>query len=286
MEPIQQTHRRDYFRFTAPMRDVTRIMARRNASPCARNVLVLDLQADTGPEVEIESRAVPVVPYPTAVGDLVALITEPSEDAKAEGGEISLLLPREPFDRVADEQGVERIDALSLAAGSAVGDTTVSNLGDCLTHAAHQATGSEVVVSQIRQALTVHLAQTYGGLHPPETRASGGLAPWQLCLARNTFDQHLDGSFSLKTLARECGLSCSYFARAFARSTGLPPHRWLQQRRIEAAKEMMRDPRLSLAEIALACGFADQSHFTRIFSKACAVTPGSWRRSRAVAAQL
>ena len=281
IESIQQTQRRDYFQFTAPMRDVMRIMARRNASPRARAGLVLDLQAGAGPEVEIESRAIPVVAYSVAAGDLIALITEPAEDAEAEGGKIDLFLPRAPFDKVADEQGAERIEALKLGAGSAVGDATVASLRDCLRHATHPATANAVVVGQIHQALTVHLAQTYGGLRPPAARASGGLAPWQLRLARNTFDRHLDGSFSLTALARECLLSRSYFSRAFTRSTGLTPHRWLVRRRIEVAKEMMDDQRLSLAEIALACGFADQSHFTRNFSKACGTTPGSWRRSQA-----
>jgi helix-turn-helix protein len=56
------------------------------------------------------------------------------------------------------------------------------------------------------------------------------------------------------------------------------PHRWLMERRIEKAKQLLTDTTLSLAEIAIACGFADQSHFTRAFSRTAHSSPGAWRR--------
>jgi AraC family transcriptional regulator len=55
----------------------------------------------------------------------------------------------------------------------------------------------------------------------------------------------------------ECRLSASHFSRAFRRNTGAAPHRWLMTRRVEVAKEKLRDGRLSLSDVALACGFAD-----------------------------
>jgi hypothetical protein len=50
------------------------------------------------------------------------------------------------------------------------------------------------------------------------------------------------------------------------------------ERRIEKAKQLLTDTTLSLAEIAMACGFADQSHFTRVFSRTTHASPGAWRR--------
>ena len=61
--------------------------------------------------------------------------------------------------------------------------------------------------------------------------------------------------------------------RAFKRSTGVPPYRWLTKLRIERAKELLKDPRCELADIAQLCGFVDQSHFTRVFSRS-----EGWRR--------
>jgi AraC-like DNA-binding protein len=68
---------------------------------------------------------------------------------------------------------------------------------------------------------------------------------------------------SLHRLAAEFGLSARHFTRAFRQSTVLSPHRWLIQHRVERARELLADRRLSLTEFALICGFADQSHFTR-----------------------
>jgi AraC family transcriptional regulator len=65
----------------------------------------------------------------------------------------------------------------------------------------------------------------------------------------------------------------------------VPPHRghgaanWLLKHRIEVAKEKLHDRRLSLSEVALACGFADQSHLTRVFTRTVGVNPGAWRRA-------
>lgn len=61
-------------------------------------------------------------------------------------------------------------------------------------------------------------------------------------------------------------------------STGVPPYRWLTKLRVERAKELLKDPRCELADIALLCGFVDQSHFTRVFSRSEGYSPGRWRR--------
>jgi AraC family transcriptional regulator len=63
----------------------------------------------------------------------------------------------------------------------------------------------------------------------------------------------------------------------------MTPHEWLQTCRVERAKDMMMAADLSLAEVALACGFADQSHFTRIFTRKTGSTPGAWKRLRRAA---
>ena len=83
----------------------------------------------------------------------------------------------------------------------------------------------------------------------------------------------------LKDVARECRLSVSHFSRAFRRTVGVAPHHWLVTRRIEVAKEKLRNTRLSLSDVALACGFADQSHLTRVFTGRVGVSPGAWRRA-------
>ncbi|WP_072819574.1 helix-turn-helix domain-containing protein [Bradyrhizobium erythrophlei] len=66
----------------------------------------------------------------------------------------------------------------------------------------------------------------------------------------------------------------------FRQSTGYPPHRWLLQRRIERAQDLLLNSDKTLAEIARCCGFFDPSHLTRAFSQTVGSSPGLWRRSR------
>ena len=128
-------------------------------------------------------------------------------------------------------------------------------------------------------AVGVHVAQTYGGMRPVARPARGGLAPWQERRAKEVLSANLDGGVPLKEVARECRLSVSHFSRAFRRTMGVAPHNWLVTRRIEVAKEKLRYSRLSLSDVALACGFADQSHLTRVFTGMVGVSPGAWRRA-------
>jgi AraC family transcriptional regulator len=90
--------------------------------------------------------------------------------------------------------------------------------------------------------------------------------------------EHAAEDLALEELAALVSLSAKHFARAFRQSTGMPPHRWLIERRIDRAKALLTEAGLNLAEIALACGFADQSHFTATFRKIVGATPGSFRR--------
>jgi AraC-like DNA-binding protein len=116
--------------------------------------------------------------------------------------------------------------------------------------------------------------------------ARGGLAPWQLKRAEALMSENLSVQVPLGQVAEECGLSVRHLARAFRQSTGVPPHRWLLDRRVERAKELLPDSKLSLSDVALACGFGDQSHFTRTFTAAVRLSPGLWRRLQSAPSPL
>ncbi len=106
----------------------------------------------------------------------------------------------------------------------------------------------------------------------------GGLAPWQLRRATEYMTEHLADPVSLKELAGQTGLSPSRFGRAFKSSMGITPHRWQMNLRIMEARELLGEGKLSQAEIALATGFAEQSHFSRVFREVVGVPPGAWQR--------
>jgi transcriptional regulator GlxA family with amidase domain len=106
------------------------------------------------------------------------------------------------------------------------------------------------------------------------------LAPWQLRKVTDFMRAHLAETLQLSELAAISGLSTSHFSRAFKGSTGLPPYRWHLNLRVEQARAMLTDATASLAEVACATGFADQSHFTRTFSKIVGTSPGALRREQ------
>jgi AraC family transcriptional regulator len=79
-------------------------------------------------------------------------------------------------------------------------------------------------------------------------------------------------------LAKQVRLSVSSFSRAFKVSMSTTPHKWQLSERILTAQIMLSEGTSSLAEVALATGFAEQSHFARVFKEMVGVTPGTWQR--------
>jgi len=96
-------------------------------------------------------------------------------------------------------------------------------------------------------------------------------------MARERIDDDPAATLTLSTLAADAGLSRYQFLRAFTRLTGLPPHAYLLQRRVQLARRFVRGG-LPLAEAAAASGFADQSHMTRCFVRSLGLTPGAYAR--------
>ena len=130
----------------------------------------------------------------------------------------------------------------------------------------------------IAAAVSIHLACTYGGAKITTHR--GGLSPWQERRAKEMLASNLGDGVALADLAKACGLSVGHFARAFKKTTGHPPHRWLLMQRLERSETLLLTTRKPLRDIATECGFADHSHFTRVFSRMVGTAPGDWRRQK------
>ncbi|MBU8540637.1 helix-turn-helix domain-containing protein [Falsiroseomonas tokyonensis] len=112
----------------------------------------------------------------------------------------------------------------------------------------------------------------------PVAVPQGGLAAWQVRRATAYMMDNLDSEIGLAELSALVGLSPTHFCTAFRRSTGLPPHAWLTEARMERAKALLADPRLSLTEIAQTVGYGGQSAFGAAFRRATGTTPRAWRR--------
>jgi len=106
-----------------------------------------------------------------------------------------------------------------------------------------------------------------------------GLLLWQEERAKSYLEDHIGEPLAMQELARLFGMSVQHFSRCFKASTGMPPYRWLLKRRIECAKELLRNSALTLADVSFECGFTEQSHFANRFRKEVGMTPGAWRHA-------
>jgi transcriptional regulator GlxA family with amidase domain len=93
-------------------------------------------------------------------------------------------------------------------------------------------------------------------------------------------ESNITQRMAIEELARLVSLSTSHFSRAFKVSFGVTVHRYVMQKRVEAAQRLMLDTPQELSSIAVGCGMSDQSHLTRWFRRVVGETPASWRRAR------
>ncbi|MGO4714397.1 AraC family transcriptional regulator [Bradyrhizobium sp. 2TAF24] len=192
---------------------------------------------------------------------------------------VQYYIPRTALDEFAHEHGAKPIATLKWTRDER--DPTVSALSALLLTAVQQErTTNQLFVDQVGLSLLAHFAQTYGGLRARDAAVQGGLAPWQERRAKEIMRARFSSPLTIADIAAECRLSPSYFARSFKCTTGIAPHEFLSRMRIDEAKRLLLTTKLPLADIALICGFVDQSYFTRVFTRNVGTSPGAWRRAR------
>jgi AraC family transcriptional regulator len=194
---------------------------------------------------------------------------------------IRIHLPQTAIDSMAYEKGLSRVGGLQ-AKNLGQDDAILYHLALIVRPAIlNSVQVTTAFVEYIALALHDHVVYSYGGLQRG-VHATGGLAPWQIRRACDFIEANLAEDPSIAVLSQECGISASYFARAFRVSLGMTPHQWITRRRIEHAKSLMAQSAESLAQISVMCGFVDQSHLGRHFLRQEGVSPAQWRRQRQV----
>ena len=192
-----------------------------------------------------------------------------------------LYIPRAAFDRAV----VEALDAdparIELTERVYFRDPVIEGLvRTCMLGFDWDETADRVALGHTGRALISTLVSRFTNRDPRATRAEGGLSPVARRRLEAYVDAHLDAPLTIDDLAREAGLSPFHFARAFKRTMGEGPHRFVTRGRIERARELLASG-LPPAETALACGFSGQSHFTQRFREFTGTTPGAFVRAGA-----
>jgi AraC family transcriptional regulator len=190
---------------------------------------------------------------------------------------VQLYLPRPMLDRVARE--ADTTTSTELLERTAHPDPITSRL---ILTAADAMEGNGALDAlfrhQLIELLATRVLAAHTGSPPPFQPTMGGLSPKVLLRAIERLRSDSDSDVSLAALASEAGLSRFHFCRAFKESTGLSPHAWLRQYRLEQAMNMLRDTDASIVSVAVELGYASQTAFAAAFRKLTGETPSDWRR--------
>jgi AraC family transcriptional regulator len=141
------------------------------------------------------------------------------------------------------------------------------------------ADASARLYAEALSAVLAHEIIRYDDGAPLLPRTRGGLAGWQQRRIVEFIEEHLADDLPLATLSGLAQLSPYHFAREFKRSFGVPPHRYHSNRRIERARALLANSKVSVAEVALEVGFSGSSAFAATFRRATGQTPTDYRRS-------
>jgi len=139
--------------------------------------------------------------------------------------------------------------------------------------------GSDIMFESLARVFLVKLIQKYGEDRTDEIAFSSSFTAKHYKRVLDFVAAHFGQPIRIEDMAHEAGLSASHFSRLFKSVIGDSPYQFLMRYRIERAEDLMLDPSKPLIDVALACGFSDQPHLTRIFKQQKGVTPKAWRKS-------
>ncbi|MEQ1885631.1 MAG: AraC family transcriptional regulator [Bryobacteraceae bacterium] len=135
-------------------------------------------------------------------------------------------------------------------------------------------------IDSLAQMMAVHLASQHCSRVPRSSapQAANSLPSWKMRRLVDFIESNLESDLSLEKMAAEVGISPLYLPRAFKSAFGQSPHQYVLSRRIERAKELLRNTNDPVVEIALSCGFSSQSHLANWFSRVVGATPATYRK--------
>ena len=167
---------------------------------------------------------------------------------------------------------------VQLRPGPAVGDQFIPALSQALVQLlSRDDRASDLLAESIGLTLATHLVQTYAFTVACNVQPRGRLAPRKLRMLDEFIDANLEHAISLAEMAELLEMSVFHFAHCFKGTSGISPYRYVLRRRIHKAQSLLCDRRLAVSEVALRCGFSNQSHFTETFRRLTGTAPRHYR---------
>lgn len=179
---------------------------------------------------------------------------------------------------VAGEIRPERVEILD---NFGTRDPQIEQLGlSLLSELECEGFGGRLYAESLASALAVHLLRRYSTAGAAVQPTATVLPSFKLRRATEYINDNLGRNLALSEIARTLAMSSYHFARVFKQTTGVAPHHYLIERRVESAKSLLRETDLSITEIAHRVGCTNQSHFSMLFHRATAMTPSMFRQQR------
>lgn len=214
-------------------------------------------------------------------GDLILFNPDQAHDGQKgapEGfGYAMLYVPTQAIDDLRDRQA--GIDFVPYFGQSVVRDAAVAQAFARTVGSVGQA-GESLRADELMRGLLTNLLMRQGERRTDARPLSASAQ--RMARVRDCLQANYAQDIGIDELAAQAGVSRAHLTRAFSRQFGVLPHVYLNAVRLHRAREAMR-PGRSLADVAAACGFADQSHFTRRFKGAMGLTPAQWMRQMSAA---
>lgn len=240
----------------------------------------LQLRSITKHELWLDGHSVPVSPISAVTTHIYDLERDPVCYTDQPFHDLFFYIPRAALSELSEDLGTGPVSDLVVQEGIFIDDPIVRGLGKALHPLLrHGIPHEQLFVDHIMLALRAHILGAYKGAKFKRTPKIYGLSATHERTVKEMMQEHLREGITLQAMADACNLSVSSLIRGFRRSTGLTPHQWLIEQRLDTATQLMvRHPELGLVDIALQTGFSDQSHFTRVFKASFGVSPATWRK--------
>jgi AraC family transcriptional regulator len=139
---------------------------------------------------------------------------------------------------------------------------------------------SPLAVQSLAQLIAVHLARSYGVTEEEAHGSSPSLPGHKLRQITDWMSEHVAEECSLERLAAQAGLSKFHFQRLFKAATGVSPSHYQLDLRLNEARRLLRETKMSVVDVALEVGYANPSHFARLFRRETGLSPSDYRRQR------
>ncbi|MDJ0714730.1 MAG: AraC family transcriptional regulator [Prochloraceae cyanobacterium] len=193
-----------------------------------------------------------------------------------------LLFVIEPLflSKIAAETGYMNPDLIEVRSLVKTRDRKIENLAySFLKEIQTESIGSKLYRESLANLFGIHLLRKYCNLEAKIQFFAGGLSPYQLRQVIDYIQAHLSEEIGLKPMADLIGISQCHFLREFKKTVGLTPHKYIMQERVKMAKRLLKKQQnLPLAEVALTCGFSNQSHLGRVFKQQTNMTPKIYQK--------